>query len=135
MGTVPRLQCASFNQDGGCFVVGYDSGFAVYSSHPLAELARRDFGRGVRLAAMLNRSNIVALVGGGADPLAPGNKVLIWDDLYENNAPPPSGAHQQMPTNTARFGSAAVAAMAAPPMTAEAAAYHHNLLYSSGKLL
>eukprot|EP00039_Didymoeca_costata_P024249 m.9753 g.9753 ORF g.9753 m.9753 type:complete len:349 (-) comp4127_c0_seq1:1359-2405(-) len=74
------LDRVSFNQDNSCFAIGTDFGFAIYNSDPLRELVRRDLGHGVQHVAMLHRSNILALVGGGRDPLDSSNKVLIWDD-------------------------------------------------------
>lgn len=78
-----NLDRVSFNQDHGCFAIGTDEGFAIYNADPLRELVRRNLDGGISLVAMLHRSNIICLVGGGKDPLDSPNKVLIWDDLEE----------------------------------------------------
>lgn len=49
---------------------------------PLQLLHARDFqgAGGVGIAAMLFRSNVIALVGGGQNPRYPPTKVILWDD-------------------------------------------------------
>ena len=53
----------------------------IYNSFPLKLKCKREMGGGIVLIEMLNRSNIIALVGGGNNPKFDNNKVIIWDDL------------------------------------------------------
>eukprot|EP00730_Choanoeca_flexa_P000069 TRINITY_DN10030_c0_g3_i1.p1 TRINITY_DN10030_c0_g3~~TRINITY_DN10030_c0_g3_i1.p1 ORF type:complete len:382 (+),score=32.33 TRINITY_DN10030_c0_g3_i1:162-1307(+) len=74
-----KLKGVRFNSDGGCFAVATEAGFWIYNSHPTAEITHRDIG-GLSLAVMLDRTNIIALVGGGSRPFSSSNTVTIWDD-------------------------------------------------------
>ncbi|KAI3927947.1 hypothetical protein MKW98_023548 [Papaver atlanticum] len=72
----------SFNQDFQYFSVGTDEGFRIYNCYPYGESFRRDFNGsgGIGIVTMLFRFNILALVGGGTQPMFPLNKVMIWED-------------------------------------------------------
>mmetsp|Transcript_65635 Transcript_65635/g.97200 ORF Transcript_65635/g.97200 Transcript_65635/m.97200 type:complete len:871 (+) Transcript_65635:150-2762(+) len=102
-----NLLSLSFNQDGGCLAVGTSYGFRICNVHPFQETFRRDFryidaessnssdkkedtetksesntkrGTGIGRVAMLHRTNILALVGGGQSPRYSPRRVIIYDD-------------------------------------------------------
>ena len=77
-----ELLFVDVNQDQSCFVVGTESGFRVYSVDPFRLTFSRSFegASGLGYVAMLYRSNILALVGGGRNPRFQPHKVVLWDD-------------------------------------------------------
>lgn len=71
----------SFNQDYSCISCCTESGFIIYDINDMIkERYRRNFGKGIYIAEILYKSNILALVGGGSNPMWPKNIVNIWDD-------------------------------------------------------
>jgi len=81
----PTVLYVSLNQDHSCFAVGTTNGFYVYSVDPVKERFRKEWGMGIGIVEMLERCNILALVGGGDLPKFPKNKVVVWDD-FQNRA-------------------------------------------------
>ena len=69
-----------FNQDSSCIALGTKDGFKVFMSNPLkCYFERRELGQ-IKIAELLFRNQIVALVGGSDNELIPSTKVSIWDD-------------------------------------------------------
>ena len=75
-----RILCVSFNQDGSNFCIGTESGFSVYNSYPLKLFCKRKMDGGIGIIEMLDKCNIIALVGGGNNPNFDTNKVILFDD-------------------------------------------------------
>eukprot|EP00744_Colponema_vietnamica_P001756 GILI01002869.1.p1 GENE.GILI01002869.1~~GILI01002869.1.p1 ORF type:complete len:738 (+),score=146.89 GILI01002869.1:171-2384(+) len=81
--SAPRfITCCAFNQDNGCFAVGTETGFCIFTTEPLQETSRRDIvdGGGFKIVSMLFRTNVLALVGTKTNLQCPPNKVMLWDD-------------------------------------------------------
>ena len=74
------ILCLSFNQDSSCFAVGTEKGYKIFVTSPLHDSFERKLDGGIGIIEMLNRSNVLALVGGGLSPKFNPNKVIIWDD-------------------------------------------------------
>ena len=75
------LLTCSFNQDGGCLVIGTTTGFSVHDVSPRHALRiDRKLQGGIGVAELLFRSNVIAIVGGGTCPYSPPHKALIYDD-------------------------------------------------------
>lgn len=85
--TKNKFNDIAFNQDDSCFSVATDDGFKIFNTFPLQNKLIQQFdeyqdkSRGIGRTRMLNRSNYIALVGGGNDPRYPSNRLIIWDDL------------------------------------------------------
>ena len=75
-----KILVANFNQDGACFAIGTENGFKIFNSSPFRDNFERNLEGGIGIVEMLNRCNILALVGGGKTPKYTTNKVIIWDD-------------------------------------------------------
>lgn len=79
------LLSLKFNQDQSCLMVTTKKGFRVWNVDPFTLRYERDLGGSVGLATMLFRTNIIALVGGGANPCFRDDRVMLWDDHRGQN--------------------------------------------------
>ena len=69
-----------FNYDSSFFSLGTDIGFKIYQTNPLINIISRNLNGGIGLVKILDKSNIICLVGGGQYPRFTPNKLVIWDD-------------------------------------------------------
>ena len=74
----------SFNKDKTCLALGMQTGYRIYdlSKKGTETLLyyERILGKGIGIIEMLEKTSILALVGGGNDPYGPSNKIHIYDD-------------------------------------------------------
>ncbi|XP_069842667.1 WD repeat domain phosphoinositide-interacting protein 4 isoform X2 [Dendropsophus ebraccatus] len=71
-----------FNQDQSCFCCAMETGVRIFNIEPLMEKGHLDVEQvgSVGQVEMLQRCNLLALVGGGSNPKFSDISVLIWDD-------------------------------------------------------
>ncbi|XP_065314417.1 WD repeat domain phosphoinositide-interacting protein 4-like isoform X2 [Gordionus sp. m RMFG-2023] len=72
-----------FNQDKDCFIVSLNEGIRIYNLDPLYELFYLDstICGSIAFSEMIYRTNIIAMVGGGQEPMFAENVVVMWDDF------------------------------------------------------
>lgn len=87
----------SFNEDNSRLSIGTQTGFSIYNTLPLNLCINRQFGEGIGIIEMLERTNIMALVGGGIRPKYMTHCVILWDD------------HTQKPCGEVEYPSAVMA--------------------------
>jgi len=56
-------------------------GIRVFNTHEFQCTFYRKFEGGIKKAEMLNRTNIIALVGTGENSSFPKEKLVLWDDI------------------------------------------------------
>lgn len=67
----------TFNEDASVIACGTENGFILFKSN--IRVFSKDLKGGIGIIQMLEKTNIVALVGGGNRPAFDLNKVVIWD--------------------------------------------------------
>ena len=67
----------TFNDDASVIACGTENGFMLFKSN--IRVYSKDLKGGIGIIQMLEKSNIVALVGGGSRPAFDLNKVVLWD--------------------------------------------------------
>lgn len=72
----------SFNRNKTCLSLGMQRGYRIYDLTKKDSLFfyERIFGKGIGIIEMIERTNILGLVGGGDEPLESPNKLNIYDD-------------------------------------------------------
>lgn len=75
-----KILYLSFNQNYSCISCGTTDGFVIYNIDPFKIRYQQKFGKGIGIAEIFYTSNLIALVGGGDDPMYSTNKLVIWDD-------------------------------------------------------
>ena len=90
----PQINFVTFNQEFTLIAVGLQKGFSIFSKYPMNSHYRRETDGGIGIIEMLDRCNIMCLVGGGTHPQFDPQIVIIWNDStqkveYELKIPEP----------------------------------------------
>ena len=77
-----KILYTSFNKDKSCLSLGMQFGYRIYDLTRKDSLLyyERNFGKGIGIIEMLEKTCILGLVGGGNDPYVGLNQVIIYDD-------------------------------------------------------
>jgi len=82
---MPHIKNIIFNSYQDCFAVATDCGVRVFNSRPLVELLnlKYEIVGSVKIAAILDRTNLIAIVSGDPRPKFSNKAVMIWDDARQ----------------------------------------------------
>ena len=69
----------SFNNNISLLTCGIDDGFIIYKLYPIQKHIQTSTGGGVGIVKILDKSNLLLLIGGGEKPFKKNNKISIWD--------------------------------------------------------
>lgn len=77
-----QIASLQWNADHSCFTVAHTRGYCIYTTLPLKRHANITYpnSEGLQQVNMLERTNFLALIGGGLRPHFPANKMMLWDD-------------------------------------------------------
>lgn len=74
------IHSISYNSDSSLMALATDIGIKIYSTNPLVLKQDRDFGAPIEICELIDRSNLMALVGRKETPFAPPHKLALFDD-------------------------------------------------------
>ena len=64
----------------GCLALATTIGYKIYSTKNMTLVGSKDLDGGLGHIAMLFKSNLLILVGGGPKPRFSKNSIILWDD-------------------------------------------------------
>lgn len=78
----------TLNEEHNLFASSMESGLRIFNVEPLALKSHLDWTEigSIAICELLHRTNLIALVAGGAKPKFADNTVLIWDDAKKQFA-------------------------------------------------
>ena len=81
-----KILYISFNKDNTCLSLGMETGYRIYDLTKKDTLYyyERIFGKGIGIIEMLEKTNILGLVGGGIEPWENEKRVILYDDKVGN---------------------------------------------------
>ena len=81
-----KILYLSFNKDKTCLSLGMETGYRIYDLTKKDTLFfyERIFGKGIGIIEMLEKTNILGLVGGGSEPWENEKRVILYDDKVGN---------------------------------------------------
>jgi len=81
-----KILYISFNKDNTCLSLGMETGYRIYDLTKKDTLYyyERIFGKGIGIIEMIEKTNILGLVGGGIEPWENEKRVILYDDKVGN---------------------------------------------------
>lgn len=77
------INSVSFNADNTFVGLATTRGFKIYSTQPFALRHERDFGTPLQFVELINKTNLIGLVGEKETPFTPPNRLAIFDDSID----------------------------------------------------